>query len=176
MNLEILAQLGEFAGGIGVILSLIYLAVQVRGNTRSQQADITARVLDRMAALQHTFGFDAEANSFFMKGITDPTQYTMEERTRFSWLMTELFSAFEFLLQQYKVGNIDEDTWYRWSKVLDWWLTYPGIRAAYEARSTPYTQLFTNYIDGRIEADEGHFNRERWEAYLFTGDPNSRPE
>ena len=52
MNLETLAQLGEFAGGIGVILSLIYLAVQVRGNTRSQQADITARVLNRMRGVE----------------------------------------------------------------------------------------------------------------------------
>jgi hypothetical protein len=176
MNLESLAQLGEFAGGIGVILSLIYLAVQVRGNTRSQQADITARVLNRMAAFQHTFGFDAEANAFFIKGINDPTQFNIEERTRFAWLLTEFFSAFEFLLQQYKVGNIDEDTWHRWSKTFDWWLTFPGVRAAYEGRSTPYTQLFTDYIEGRIEADEGHFNRERWDAFLLTGDPNPRPD
>ena len=46
MDLATLAQLGEFIGGVGVVLSLIYLGVQVRGNTKSQQADITARVVD----------------------------------------------------------------------------------------------------------------------------------
>ena len=35
MSLEQLANLGEFLGGIAVIVSLVYLAVQVRRNTRA---------------------------------------------------------------------------------------------------------------------------------------------
>jgi hypothetical protein len=171
MNLETLANLGEFLGGIGVILSLIYVAIQIRGNTKSQQADITARVLDRMAAMQHTYAFDPEANAFFMKGINDPTAFSLEERSRFTWLMTEFLSAMEFLLQQYKAGNVDEDTWNRWSGTFDWWLTFPGFRATWHGRPTPFTELFTHYIEERIVANEGHFNKERWDAFLFTGNP-----
>jgi len=35
MSLETLSQLGEFVGGFGVILSLVYVAIQVRSNTNS---------------------------------------------------------------------------------------------------------------------------------------------
>ncbi len=35
MSLEDLGNLGEFLGSIGVIVSLIYLALQIRQNTRS---------------------------------------------------------------------------------------------------------------------------------------------
>lgn len=47
MNLETVAQIGEFAGsvGVGVIVTLIYLAAQVRANTSSQPADMTVGIL-----------------------------------------------------------------------------------------------------------------------------------
>jgi hypothetical protein len=35
MNLETMSQLGEFVGGFGVILSLVYVAIQARSNTNS---------------------------------------------------------------------------------------------------------------------------------------------
>jgi hypothetical protein len=50
MNLETMSQLGEFVGGCGVILSLVYLAIQIRSNTNSQRADMTARILERERA------------------------------------------------------------------------------------------------------------------------------
>ena len=172
MNLETLAQVGEFVGGIGVILSLIYVAVQMRANTRSQQADITARVLDRMASMQHTFAVDAEINAIFMKGIIDTGTLSVEERNRFSWIITELFGSLEFLRQQFEAGNVDAEIWERWSKTLDWWLTFAGIQAFWCGRPTPYTQSFTGYMESRLEAGEGHFNEERWQAFMLTGDPN----
>ena len=58
MNLESLANVGEFVGGVGVIASLIYLALQIRRSTSSQRADITARVLDHMAEMQRKFSMN----------------------------------------------------------------------------------------------------------------------
>jgi hypothetical protein len=174
MNLETLANLGEFFGGIGVIFSLVYVAIQVRGNTKSQQADITARVLDRMSAMQHRFAHDAEASAFFNKAVSDSTQLSIEERTRFSWLMSEFMGAMEFLLQQHRAGNVDDDSWNRWSATFDWWLTFPGFRVAWNGRSIPYTELFTDYMEERIANGGAHFNKERWNAFLITGDPDSK--
>ncbi len=40
MTLEDLGNLGEFLGAIGVIVTLVYLAVQVRQNTRMMRANV----------------------------------------------------------------------------------------------------------------------------------------
>ncbi|MDG2326005.1 MAG: hypothetical protein P8L70_04665 [Halioglobus sp.] len=82
MTLQIMSQLGELIGGVGVIFTLVYLAVQVRSNTNSQRADMTARVLERLAAQQHTFGFDVAANKFFMQSVSDPAKISIEDRSR----------------------------------------------------------------------------------------------
>ncbi len=50
-NLESLANLGEIIGAVAVVVSLIYLAVQVRQNTHAQQTENFSRALDRVAAL-----------------------------------------------------------------------------------------------------------------------------
>ena len=169
MTLETMSQLGEFVGGFGVILSLVYLAVQVRSNTNSQRADMTARILDRMAAQQHTYAFDAEASRFFTRAITNPTELTLDERSQFGWLMTEFLSAMEFLMQQYQAGNVDEQTWLRWSKTLDWWLTFPGIRAFWIGRPTPYTASFTDLVEDRLVNGKGDYNQENWRSFLLSG-------
>jgi hypothetical protein len=169
MTLENMSQLGEFVGGFGVIFSFIYLAIQMRGHTNSLRADMTARILDRLVAQQHTYAFDAEASKFFTRAINEPTGLTMDERSQFGWLMTEFLGGFEFLMQQYQAGNVDGQTWLRWSATLDWWLTFPGIRAFWIGRPTPYTENFTNHIEDRLINGMGDFNNDNWRNYLLTG-------
>jgi hypothetical protein len=83
--------------------------------------------------------------------------------------MTEFLSSMEFLMQQYEAGNVEEKTWFRWSKTLDWWLTFPGIRASWVGRATPYTESFTLYIEDRLVNGAGAFNTENNRHYMLTG-------
>ena len=46
MNWEALGAVGEFFGAIGVLASLVYLATQIRDNSRSLQAASLQSVLD----------------------------------------------------------------------------------------------------------------------------------
>jgi hypothetical protein len=39
MTFEALGDLGDFVSGIGVVVTLVYLAVQVRGNTQALQSN-----------------------------------------------------------------------------------------------------------------------------------------
>ena len=169
MTLETMAQLGEFIGGFGVIISFVYLAMQMRGNTKSLRADMTSRILDRLVAQQHTYAFDAEASNFFTRAINQPSELTMDERIQFGWLMTEFLGGFEFLMHQYHAGNVDKETWLRWSSTLDWWLTFPGVRAYWHGRPTPYTDSFTTHIENRLINGKGDFNKDNWKNYLLTG-------
>lgn len=47
MDLDTLAKIGEFVGGVFVIVTLIYLAHQVRRNTKALRIENYARVLER---------------------------------------------------------------------------------------------------------------------------------
>lgn len=153
MDLETLANVGEFVGGVFVVVSLIYLAFQVRQNTRSLQSENYARLLDRMSTLQSRLAVDPELNHMFMVGAEDPGRLTRAERMRFSWALYELFGTAEFMYHQSLDKTLPEVVWQRWEATIGWWLSHPGMRAWWAAKPSPLAADFQELGDEMIRND-----------------------
>lgn len=151
MDLRTLADVGEFLGGLGVIVSIVYLAIQVRGHTSSVRAENYARSLERVASMQEYLARDQAFTKIFNRGLVDPGSLSPTERSQMMWVFTELFGTLEFMCVQAKEGNISPELWSRWEETLRWWLTFPGVRAIWEARPTPFTPIFTRCVERCIE-------------------------
>lgn len=152
-QLESLANLGEIIGAIAVVVSLIYLAVQVRQNTHAQQTENYSRALDRVAAMQSTLSQDSETSAIFSKGVADPSDLRPTERLQFTWAMYELFGAFEFMFLASKTKAIPEEVWQRWSSAVAWWLTFPGVQTWWKIRPIPFTDSFTLYVESLLRSN-----------------------
>lgn len=152
-NLESLANLGEIIGAIAVVVSLVYLAVQVRQNTRAQQTENFSRALDRVATMQASLSQDPEISAIFSKGVSDPTELAPRERVQFTWAMYELFGAFEFMYLASRDKSIPDEIWERWSLAVAWWLTFPGVQTWWTVRPIPFGESFTAYVESLIEAN-----------------------
>src|SRR5262245_47740870 len=100
VNLDTLAKLGEFVSGVVVMISLVYLAYQVRQNTRSLRTENYARVLERMSTVQSRLSIDPELNRIVIYGAQDPSKLSRMERIRFTWALYEMFGAGEFMFHQ----------------------------------------------------------------------------
>lgn len=150
-QLESLANLGEIIGAIAVVVSLIYLAVQVRQNTQAQRTENFSRALDRVAAMQANLSQDSDAAVVFAKGVADPLALSPTERIQFTWAMYELFGAFEFMFLASNTDAIPEEVWQRWSAAVAWWLTFPGIQTWWQVRPIPFTETFTGYVEALLE-------------------------
>lgn len=170
-QLESLANLGEIIGAIAVVVSLIYLAVQVRQNTQAQRTENFSRALDRVAAMQASLSQDTDTAVVFAKGVSDPSTLSPTERIQFTWAMYELFGAFEFMFLASNTDSIPEEVWRRWSSAVAWWLTFPGIQTWWKARPIPFTDSFTTYIESLLKnnpTDEE--TTQRYEYFLANGD------
>ena len=150
-QLESLANLGEIIGAIAVVVSLIYLAVQVRQNTHAQRTENFSRALDRVAAMQANLSQDSESAVSFAKGVEDPRALTPRERIQFTWSMYELFGAFEFMFLASNTDAIPKQVWQRWSSAVAWWLTFPGVQTWWSARPIPFTTSFTAYVEALLK-------------------------
>lgn len=146
-NLESLANLGEIIGAIAVVVSLLYVAIQVRQNTQAQQTENFSRALDRVAAMQATLSQDPETSVIFSKGVLDPSELTAKERMQFTWAMYELFGAFEFMYLASKTKAIPTEVWQRWSSAVAWWLSFSGVQTWWTVRPIPFTESFTSYVE-----------------------------
>jgi hypothetical protein len=170
LDLQGLANLGEFISGLVVIVSLVYLAVQVRQNTQSLHTENYGRALDRISAMQSQLSRDGELSSMFSRGLVDPSRLSPQERIQFMWAAFEMFGAFEFMFHQSQTRAIPDEVWERWSATAAWWLSFPGIRTWWAARPAPFSASFTAYVDTCLrDGTQDSAAAQRWQEFVRGG-------
>ncbi len=179
-DLGTLANLGEFVSAIAVVVSLVYLAYQVRQSTDSLRTENYARALERVATMQARLSSDAAFAAVVTRGAIDPSRLTAEERVQFTWTFYEMFGAFEFMFHQSESGALPREVWQRWSDTLAWWISLPGVQAWWVARPAPFSASFTTHVEGRLQSGlPDPAAARRWGAFLsgHAGtSPDSRPD
>ncbi len=147
MDLESLANFGDFIGGTFVVISLVYLAHQVRQNTRSLRSENYARALERMSTVQSQLSTDPDLHHVFMVGAEDPARLSRAERVRFSWALYEMFGAGEFMFHQFREKALPPAVWARWEATMGWWLSHPGMRAWWTTKPAPLSADFEAFAE-----------------------------
>jgi hypothetical protein len=172
MDLQTLAALGEFFGGIAVVVSLVYLALQVRQNTHSLRTENYARALDRIAAIQAPLSRDGEFSRLLSRGVVDASALTPRERIQLTWMLYETFGAFEFMFHAAQARALPDEVWARWSATVAWWLSFPGLQKWWENRPAPFSASFTAFVDGLLrENPTDRAAHARWQAFVAGGAP-----
>jgi hypothetical protein len=106
MNWEAVSAISELVGSGAILVTLIYLALQIRQNTASVQAST------RQALLQ-------EDQLFISRGMDDPELILLrfkpdlsdEEKVRVNTYLITFFRIRESNWLQYRSGVLDEATW-----------------------------------------------------------------
>jgi hypothetical protein len=78
MDLTQLANLGEFIGGVAVLVTLVYLAAQIRQNTRSVQAS----VVDSLVGLEAFSDSRIAALATSIRSLRSPIAYRLSGNSR----------------------------------------------------------------------------------------------
>ena len=110
MSLEDLGNIGELIGALGVIVSLFYLAYQIRQNTRALHSSCYAQSVEQAWLVNVAVAQDAALARLFSE-VASGNALTPAEESRFSAAIDNLFFALENLFRQYERGLLDADTW-----------------------------------------------------------------
>ena len=101
MNLSTLAQLGEFFGGIAVLITLIYLVVQIKQNTNALQ-----RTSARQTSMQNSLALRAQVDhaELFATGLDELNNLSVGERWRFDVIWAMWFQGVEQTFEDVRLG------------------------------------------------------------------------
>ena len=141
-----MGTLAEVVSAVGVIVSLIYVAAQVRHNTRAvrsatHHALVTTR-LDYVALVAD----NPELSRIVRVGSEDYSRLDRDERHRFGLVMYYSFSAGENFYYQYRQGALDQEQWERWCETLRVYFAQPGIREWFETTPQQFTASFAAFL------------------------------
>ena len=113
-----LGALGEFVGALGVVITLIYLAFQIRQNTTQlEQNTLTARAA-AVNASQATLRENrlsvfesAEMSTIWLHGHNDPEAMNELDQFRFRLVMQNVTEAMLDVYTQTAVTDFSPETW-----------------------------------------------------------------
>ena len=108
MNLQQLAQLGEFLGGVCVLFTLIYLAIQLRGNTRAVQSAAAQQTHETLIQGYFEIARNPDLNRIFRTGTIDYTSIDENEAGQFFAFWSGIMYVAQNWIYQRDSGALDE--------------------------------------------------------------------
>ena len=147
MNWEAVAAIGQAIGAVGVIVSLLYLASQVKHNAlavRSTSADAAVNALNDWAS---RLAADAELERLWRGGNNDVTTLPEDQRGRYFMVATQLLLLSENIHHHFRVGTLDPVAWESWRGKLAHNISRPGIRAIWKVAGQGYSRPFQEFVD-----------------------------
>jgi hypothetical protein len=114
ITLQDLGNLGEILGAIGVIVSLLYLAVQVRQNTRSIRASTYQAFSESFRDFRNLLLGDERLGAVWGKGLRSRSELSETERAQFDALLMNFLRGVEVSFYQQANGLLDEDFYRGW--------------------------------------------------------------
>jgi hypothetical protein len=146
-TLQALGNLGEFVGALGVVISLVYLAQQMRQNTTSvRAASFNSMVQNSIRLLEHSFR-DSEFAEFIHRAEVDPDSLSASERVRWDAYMTSVYRHFGNLVYQYRVGALDGQMWDSYCRTLKQHLQTPSWAAWFESKKHIFSTSLVEQVD-----------------------------
>ena len=146
---QLLGNYGEFVSSIAVLVTLAYLAIQVRQNTKAERnsaLDMSLRNL--MAVRQATFE-DSELSALIYKGLNDPDGLSEPEQYRFRlWFSNVLMSLWHIYAQS---SSLRDDLWESQKTALVRVVTSPGGSILWDTHREEFEHSFSKEVDQIIK-------------------------
>ncbi len=151
MSLSDLSSIGSLVSGLAVLVSLVYLSLQVRQTERNQRALMNQGVANRISE-NIRWLTEPHINDLVVRVFAGDTQFTAQElnvlRLR---LRSQLISTQDTYLQ-HKAGLADPMTFDNTLGVTTSHLAQPVFRAIWRSTRTTYAPEWMAYVDKLIDA------------------------
>ena len=109
MNWEAIGSIAEALGAVGVMATLLYLAVQIRQNTRVAKADFFYRTIDGFIDFNLRVAESDHLPDLFWKALENPDTLSESEERRTRHLMSGVFRQGERVYYARRDALVAED-------------------------------------------------------------------
>ena len=139
MNWDAIGAVAELLGAIGVIISLIYLAGQIRRNTRAQKRTNLGDIAKELATSARSTALSAELSSLVLRGHADLESLNPVERYQYDTFIYAFIANFERALIDARDGDYPEEQLVPMRAAIAGYLDTDGGRVWWEQRRTWFT-------------------------------------
>jgi len=153
MNWEAMGAIGEILGAVGVIVSLVYLALQIRQNSNVVRSATRQAISTTQVELGLRIGESSDLRAAMAKlwGLGDAPTAAQDIEIRDYMLYRAFLRAYENQYHQFKEGTFDADMWngYR-AGLRGMFVLVADGRQVWEQSRAAFSSEFARFVDREI--------------------------
>ena len=153
VTLQDLGNIGEFIAAMATLVTLGYLAVQIRSNTRESQAASRNSVSQSFIDLLTHVSLDSEVSKLTRRGFFDPGSLDADDTFRFDLLIAALFTNLEDAFAQRRRNALADEDWEKWTILIKQYMAQPGVQASWSRSADSFSPAFRRYVEN-LGSDE----------------------
>lgn len=156
MNWEAINAVSQLISSIAVVLSLLYLALQVHRSTRIARIAAQDSAASALRDVTKPFMENAELGRIWQLGLEDLAALSPADQARFFHAVYQFLKAFETIHFHYADGLLDFRLWEGWRELLRHYIAAPGMAHYWQMRRYLFSDRFQNFVEN-LEPPTEHF-------------------
>ena len=148
MTLSDLASIGSFVSAVAVLISLVYLASQVRQGTKATRSEIHQNILTGWLGAADLVVQHAEV---FAKGLSADGEkfdaFSDAEKLVFVTVAMGMFRHYENVFLQNREGYVRSEDWNAWTNHLLMYFNMPGVQYWWKMRRASFSPAFVTFLE-----------------------------
>ncbi|HLW34383.1 MAG TPA: hypothetical protein VKS98_01875 [Chthoniobacterales bacterium] len=146
MNWEMIAAVGQLAAVFVGIPSLIYLAVQIREQTKERRQAAVHALTEQWGALTESLHNNPEMAAIFLRGADSFNDLDSISKLRFSAFFNRLLNIFEGMYFSHAQRILTGSSWRAIERTMTDLIAYPGVQQWWEVRKHWHTEEFDQLV------------------------------
>ena len=162
MNWEMISAIAKMLGAVGVIISLVCLATQIRSRKRESRNAAVNAMVTRFSDLMRSLGENAELCDVWLRGLQSFEKLDSASRLRFGSQLGRQIGIADILYLHFLDGTLDPRVWRGFDRTIGDIAAYPGFQKWWLIRKHWYSDELRGLIDYHVKTAkpkiyEGYF-------------------
>ncbi len=150
MNWDAVQAVAESIGALAVVVSIAYVALQIRQNTRSIRASAHQDLLNHVAQLNLRITDDPTLATLILKARVSPLDPASVGGIRLRAMNATLLRHYAHAYSQFREGILSEDQWRVFEASLRRNLRRPNTRLDWEFFAEEFSPEFQSFVTQRL--------------------------
>ena len=147
MSLDALGNLGELIAALATIVTLAYLALQIKQSNRSHQLVAVTQLHDSSQEWLGQLVQDGVALDAYLVGLNAPETLSREQRARFNLMVLQCLRGGEAGWIQSEWGLVDSEYWSGFREIIKHVVGSEGGRKAFDQNRHFLNPKFADEVD-----------------------------
>jgi hypothetical protein len=146
-------SLTEMLGAVAVVLSLVFVGIQIRENNRATMSAMASASIDSISAWYLEIGNNEQSSALIYHYLSDPNLLSAEERFQAAMNLHGVFLVFQNSYYLANEGTLEHSILHSVTEAIVGIREQPGFQLYWKQRRSIFLEGFQEYVDSILASD-----------------------